>query len=182
MEDLHELVLDVAVLLKALRGARQDAAEVVTQLTDQLQVYRDLDARAAQTLTEAAQRAATTLLQAQTQAAAQLGPLLQQQHAPLLATWQQVVAQATHAQRWLPWQIAVLLLSVTLLVNGGVTFWWQHRQAAERHTLQQAQRLAVGLDRHLLETLYPQLTPAQQRALEAVYTEAQWPALRTRRR
>ena len=60
--------------------------------------------------------------------------------------------------------------------------WWGRQQAAERPALQQAQRLAAGLDQYLVESLYPQLPTAQQREVDAVYHAAQVASPSTRRR
>jgi len=191
--EVTTLVLDLAVLLKAFRGVQQEAAQVGTQLAAQLQACRELDARAAQTVGQAVERAAQTLTQTvqqgtvalqdgQRQAVEQVGAAVQRQHATLLQEWQRVVAQATRARHWVPWQMGAVLLLVLLLVNGGWMIWWGRQQAAERPALQQAQRLAAGLDRYLVESLYPQLPKAQQREVDAVYQAAQVASPSTRRR
>src|SRR5260370_1328657 len=64
-EQDHTYLMDLAAVLKALREARDEAAQVVQQLREQTQACRDLDARAAHTLTQAVQRATPTLQQAQ---------------------------------------------------------------------------------------------------------------------
>jgi len=144
-------VMDLTALLKAFRETRQEAAQVVQHLTAQLQAYRDLDARAAITLSQAVQRATTAL-----------------QQEALTQQWQQVVAQAARGQRWLPWKVG-LLLGATLLVHAGGAAWWWGRQATERQELRQATALATGLDRYLRGTLYAQLSAPQKQAIEQIY-------------
>ena len=51
-------VMDLAALLKAFREVRDGAAQVVEQLTAQLEACRDLDTTAATALTQAVQQAA----------------------------------------------------------------------------------------------------------------------------
>src|SRR6516164_7911081 len=110
-------VMDLVALLKALRETRQEAAQVVQQLREHAQACRDLDARAATTLTEAVQRATTTLQQEQARTSERLGAETRRQQEALMQQWQQVVQQAARVRRWLPWKVALLLLAGTLLVH-----------------------------------------------------------------
>ena len=66
-------LMDLTVLLKALRETRQEAAQVVQQLREQVQACRDLDARAATTLSQAVQRATTALQQEQARTVEHVG-------------------------------------------------------------------------------------------------------------
>ncbi len=165
-------LMDLTVLLKALRETRQEATQVVQQLREQVEVCRALDARAATTLTQAVQQATASLQQAQERTQAQVAEGLQRAQAPLLHQWQQVVAQAARGQRWLPWKVG-LLLGATLLVHAGGAAWWWGRLATERQEvrqeLRQATALATELDRHLRETLYAQLSAPQKQAIEKIY-------------
>jgi len=165
-------LMDLTVLLKALRETRQEAAQVVQQLREQVQVCRDLDARAATTLTQAVQQATASLQQAQARMQVQVAEGLQRAHTPLLHQWQQVVAQAARGQRWLPWKVG-LLLGTTLLVHAGGAAWWWGRLATERQEvrqeLRQATALATELDRHLRQTLYAQLSAPQKQEIEKIY-------------
>ena len=122
-------VMDLTALLKALRATRQDAAQVVEQLGEHLHAVRDLDGRAAHTLTQAVQRATASLQQEQARTIAQIGAEAQRQQAALTQQLQQVVAQAARVRRWLPWKVAALLLGATLLVNVGATAWWWGQRA-----------------------------------------------------
>jgi hypothetical protein len=70
---LFLLALDLAVLLKTLREARDDATQTGQQLQKQAYACRDLDSRAARTLTEAVQRATTTLQQEQARTSERIG-------------------------------------------------------------------------------------------------------------
>jgi len=168
-------LMDLTVLLKALRETRQEATQVVQQLREQVEVCRDLDARAATTLTQAVQQATASLQQAQERTQVQVAEGLQRAHAPLLHQWQQVVAQAAQVQRWLPWKVG-LLLGVTLLVHAGGAAWWWGRLATERQEVRQATALATDLDRHLRETLYAQLSAPQKQAIEKIYRGHQVPS------
>ena len=161
--------MDLTVWLKALRKARDETARVVQQLRTQVQACRDLDARAATTLTEVVQRATTTLQQEHARTSERLGAETQHQQEALLQQWQQVVRQAARVQRWLPWKVALLLLVGTLLANAGAIAWWGWQLATERRELRQATALATDLDRHLLETLYVQLSTPQKQAIETIY-------------
>ena len=169
-------LMDLTVLLKALRETRQEATQVVQQLREQVEVCRDLDARAATTLTQAVQQATASLQQAQERTQVQVAEGLQRAHAPLLHQWQQVVAQAARVQRWLPWKVGLLLVGVTLLVNAGGAAWWWGQLATERQEVRQATALATDLDRHLRETLYAQLSAPQKQAIEKIYRGHQVPS------
>src|SRR5713101_815661 len=147
-------LMDLTVLLKALRETRDEAAQVAQQLQEQAQACRDLDARAAHTLTQAVQRATTTLQQEQARTIERIGAETQRQQEALTQQWQQVVRQAARVTRWLPWKVALLLLVGTHLVNAGGAAWWWGRLATERQELRQATALATDLDLHLRETLY----------------------------
>ena len=162
-------LMDLTVLLKALRETRQEAAQVVQQLREQVQACRDLDARAATTLTQAVQRATTALQQEQARTVEHVGAELRRQHEGLLQRWQRVVDQAAQVRRWLPWKVALLILVGTLLVNAGGIAWWGWQLATERQELRQATALATDLDRYLRETLYAQLSAPQKQAIEAIY-------------
>jgi len=162
-------VMDLVALLKALRETRQEAAQVVQQLREHAQACRDLDARAATTLTEAVQRATTTLQQEQARTSERMGAETRRQQEALRQQWQQVVQQAARVQRWLPWKVALLLLVGTLLANAGAIAWWGWQLATERRELRQATALATDLDRYLRETLYPQLSAPQKQAIETIY-------------
>jgi hypothetical protein len=162
-------LMDLTVLLKALRETRQEAAQVVQQLREQAQACRDLDARAATTLSQAVQRATTTLQQEQARTVEHVGAELRRQHEGLLQRWQRVVDQAARVQRWLPWKVTLLLLGGTLLVHTGVTARWGWQLATERRAQQQATALATDLDRYLRETLYAQLSAPQKQAIETIY-------------
>ena len=175
-------VMDLTALLKALRATRQDAAQVVEQLGEHLHAVRDLDGRAAHTLTQAVQRATASLQQEQARTIAQIGAEAQRQQAALTQQLQQVVAQAARVRRWLPWKVAALLLGATLLVNVGATAWWWGQQAAAVQALRAQKQLAVGLTNYLATTLYPQLSKTQQHELEAVYTEAGFAPIGPRQR
>jgi len=76
----YAYVRDPVALLKALRETRQEAAQVVQQLREQAQACRDLDARAATTLTEAVQRATAALQQEQARTSERLGAETRRQH------------------------------------------------------------------------------------------------------
>jgi len=166
-------LMDLTVVLKALRETRQEAAQVVQQLREQVEVCRALDAQAATTLSQAVQQATASLQQAQERTQVQVAEGLQRAHAPLLHQWQQVVAQAARVQRWLPWKVAWLLLGATLLVHAGGVAWWGGRLATERQEvrqeLRQATALATALDRHLRQTLYAQLSAPQKQEIEKIY-------------
>ena len=162
-------LMDLTVLLKALREARGEAAQVVQQLREGVQALRDIDARAAHTLTEAVQRATTTLQQEQARTSERMGAETRRQQEALMQQWQMVVQQAARVQRWLPWKVALLLLGGTLLVHAGVTAWWGWQLATERQELRQAKALATDLDRYLRETLYAQLSAPQKQAIETIY-------------
>jgi hypothetical protein len=162
-------LMDLTVLLKALRETRQEAAQVVQQLREQVQACRDLDARAATTLSQAVQRATTALHQEQARTVKHVGAELRRQHEGLLQRWQWVVDQAAQVRRWLPWKVVLLLLVGTLLMNAGGIAWWGWQLATERRALHQATALATELDRHLRETLYAQLSAPQKQAIEKIY-------------
>ena len=149
-------LMDLAAVLKALREARDEAAQVVQQLREQMQTCRGLDARAAHTLTQAVQRATTTLQQEQARTIERMSAETRRQQEALTQQWQQVVRQAARVTRWLPWKVALLLLVGTLLVNAGGIAWW-------------GWQLATELDRHLRETLYAQLSAPQKQAIEKIY-------------
>ncbi|SRR6266851_1026406 len=118
-EQDHTFLMDLAALLKAFRETRNGATQVVQQLHEQMQACRDLDARAAHTLTQAVQRATTTLQQEQARTIERIGAETRRQQEALMQQWQQVVMQAARVQQWLPWKVALLLLGGTLLVNAG---------------------------------------------------------------
>jgi len=162
-------VMDLAALLKAFREVRDGAAQVVEQLTARLEACRDLDTKAATALTQAVQQATTTLQQEQVRTSERLGAETRRQQEALRQQWQQVVQQAARVQRWLPWKVALLLLVGTLLANAGAIAWWGWQLATERRELRQATALATDLDRHLLETLYVQLSTPQKQAIETIY-------------
>src|SRR5712692_11205416 len=162
-------LMDLAAVLKALREARDEAAQVVQQLREQAQACRDLDARAAHTLTEAVQRATTTLQQEQARTIERMGAETRRQQEALTQQWQQVVRQAARVTRWLPWKVALLLLVGTLLVNAGGIAWWGWQLATERQERRQATALATDLDRYLRETLYAQIPTAHKQAIETIY-------------
>ena len=84
-------IMDLTALLKALREARDEAAQVGQQLQEQAQACRDLDARAAHTLTQAVQRATTTLQQEQARTSERMGAEIRRQQEALTQQWQQVV-------------------------------------------------------------------------------------------
>src|SRR5712691_9446590 len=142
-------LMDLTVLLKALREAREEAAQVAQQLQEQAQACRDLDVRAAHTLTEAVQRATAALQQEQARTIERIGAETRRQQEALTQQWQQVVQQAARVQRWLPWKVALLLLGGTLLVNAGGAAWWGWQLATERQELRQATSLASELNRYL---------------------------------
>jgi len=162
-------LMDLAAVLKALREARDEAVQVGQQLQEQAQACRDLDARAATTLTQAVQRATAALQQEQARTIAQVGAEARRQHEDLIKHWQRVVDQATQVRRWLPWKVGLLLLVGTLLVHAGGAAWWGGRLATERRELRQATALATELDRYLRETLYAQLSAPQKQAIEKIY-------------
>jgi len=162
-------LMDLTVLLKALRETRQEAAQMVQQLREQVQACRELDARAATTLSQAVQRATAALQQEQARTVEQIGAETRRQQEALTQQWQQVVRQAARVTQWLPWKVALLLLVGTLLVNAGGIAWWGWQLATERRALQQATALATDLDRYLRETLYAQLSAPQKQAIEAIY-------------
>ncbi len=181
-EQDHTYLMDLAAVLKALREARGEAAQVVQQLREQMQACRDLDARAAHTLTQAVQRATTTLQQEQARTIERMSAETRRQQEALTQQWQQVVRQAARVQRWLPWKVALLLLGGTLLVNAGGTAWWSWHQAADLQALRTHKQLAVGLTHYLANTLYPQLSKAQQRDVDALFKEAGFAPLGSPRR
>ena len=168
-EQDHTYLMDLAAVLKALREARGEAAQVVQQLREQMQACRDLDARAAHTLTQAVQRATTTLQQEQARTIERMSAETRRQQEALTQQWQQVVRQAARVTRWLPWKVGLLLVGATLLVNAGGAAWWWGRLATERQEVRQATALATELDRHLRETLYAQLSAPQKQAIETIY-------------
>src|SRR5712692_10636634 len=181
-EQDHTYLMDLAAVLKALREAREEAAQVVQQLRAQMQACRDLDTKAAHTLTQAVQRATTTLQQEQARTSERIGAETRRQQEALTQQWQQVVRQAARVQRWLPWKVALLLLGGTLLVNAGGTAWWSWHQAADLQALRTHKQLAVGLTHYLANTLYPQLSKAQQRDVDALFKEAGFAPLGSPRR
>src|SRR5216683_8431262 len=124
-------VMDLTVLLKALREARQDAAQVVQQLQERLQACRDLDTRAATTLTQAVQRATASLQQEQERTIERIGAEARRQQEALTQHFQRVVDQAAQVRRWLPWKVALLLLGGTLLVNAAGAVWWAWHPAED---------------------------------------------------
>lgn len=133
-----------------------------------MQTAQDLDSRTAVAVTQAVARAEG---QALTRLTAETGRMQD----GLMWQVQRMEAALARHQRWLSWRMGGLLLLATVLVNGVGLVWWSQQQAAERQALQGAARLAAGLDRYLVETLYPQLTKAQQREVDAVYKAAQVP-------
>ena len=175
-EQDHTYLMDLAAVLKALREAREEAAQVVQQLREQMQACRDLDARAAHTLTQAVQRATTTLQQEQARTSERIGAETRRQQEALTQQWQQVVRQAARVQRWLPWKVALLILGGTLLVHAGVAAWWGWQLATEQRAQHQATALAADLDRYLRETLYAQLSAPQKQAIETIYRAHTLPA------
>src|SRR6266478_1486537 len=175
-EQDHTYLMDLAAVLKALREARDEAAQVVQQLQEQAQACRDLDARAAHTLTQAVQRATTTLQQEQARTSERMGAETRRQQEALTQQWQQVVSQAARVQRWLPWKVGLLLVGATLLVNAGGAAWWWGRLATERQELRQSVSLASELNRYLRETLYAQLSPTHKRAIDTIYRGHQVPS------
>ena len=168
-EQDHTYLMDLAAVLKALREARDEAAQVVQQLREQMQACRDLDARAAHTLTQAVQRATTTLQQEQARTSERMSAETRRQQEALTQQWQQVVWQAARVTRWLPWKVALLLLVGTLLVHAGGIAWWGWQLATEQRAQHQAMALATDLDRYLRETLYAQLSAPQKQAIETIY-------------
>jgi hypothetical protein len=165
-------LMDLAALLKALREERQETAQVVQHLTERVEACRDLDTKAAKALTQAVQQATASLRQEQARMIEHSSAELRSQHKALLQQWQGVMDQAARVQRWLSWKVALLLLGGTLLVNAGGTYWWWHQQATVLQDLRAQERLAHRVSQYLTATLYPQLSPAQQRELEAVYKTA----------
>jgi len=89
--------------------------------------------------------------------------------------------ESAQVQRWLPWKVGLLLVGATLLVNAGGMYWWGRQQAAARQEFQSMQRLAQRLDQHVVGTLYSQLSKAQQRELDAIYKEAGFVPVGSRR-
>ena len=162
-------LMDLAALLKALREAREEAAQVVQQLREEVQALRDIDTRATKTLTQAVQRATASLQQEEARTLERIGAEARRHHEALTQQLQQVVGQAAQVRRWLPWKVALLLLGGTLLVNAGGAAWWGWQLATERRAQQQATALATDLDRYLRETLYTQLSVPQKQAIEAIY-------------
>ena len=162
-------LMDLTAVLKALRAACAEAAQVGQHLQQQAQACRDLDTRAAHTLTEAVQRATTTFQQEQARTSERMSAETRRQQEALTQQWQQVVRQAARVTRWLPWKVALLLLVGMLLVNAGGIAWWGWQMATERQELRQATALATDLDRYLRETLYAQLSAPQKQAIEAIY-------------
>lgn len=167
-------LLDLGAVVLALRGLCQEAVEAGEALAAQVRAAQDLDSRTAAAVTQAVARAEGQALSRLTTETARVQEGLQGQVQRLEAVARQ--------QRWLPWRVGAVLLGVTLLVNAGVTLWWGSRPAVEPLPLPSAARLATDLDRHLVETLYPQLSKTQQRALDAVYKAAQSTPPGTRRK
>ena len=162
-------VMDLTVLLKALREARQDAAQVVQQLQERLQACRDLDTRAATTLTQAVQRATASLQQEQERTIARVSGEASRYHEGLTQQLQRMVEQAARVRWWLPWKVALLLLGATLLVNAAGAIWWWRELTTERQALQQTVSLATDLHRYLRETLYAQLPAARKQDIDTIY-------------
>ena len=158
-------LLDLGAVVLALRGLCQEAVEAGEALAAHVRAAQDLDGRAAAAVTEAVARA-------EGQALARLTAETARVQEGLLRQVQRLEAVARQ-QRGLPWRVGAVLLLATVLVNGVGLVWWGRQQAAERQALQGSVRLAAGLDRYLVETLYPQLTKAQQREVDAVYQAAQ---------
>ena len=79
--------------------------------------------------------------------------------------------------RWFPWKLAAAISGALVVVLCALNlFWIAQFSAAHRHTvetLEQYKALALALDRHLIETLYDQLSPGRQRKLDHVYRRAQ---------
>jgi len=173
--------MDFAALLKAFRVTREEAAQVAQQLQARLHACQALESRVATTLPQALQQATASLQQAQERTQAQVAEAMQRAHAPLMHQWQQVVAQAAQVQRWLPWKVGLLLVGATLLVNAGGMYWWGRQQAAARQEFQSMHRLAQRLDQHVVGTLYAQLSKVQQRELDAIYKEAGFVPVGSRR-
>ena len=96
-------VMDLAVLLKALRDTQQSAAQVTQQLQatqqaagqvgqqlqQRLRAVRDLDGQTATALTQAVQQATATLQQEQARMIAQSSAELRGQHKVLCQQWQE---------------------------------------------------------------------------------------------
>jgi hypothetical protein len=171
-EQDQTFLMDLAALLKAFRETRDGAAQVGEQLTNRLEACRDLDTKAATALTKAVQQATASLRQEQARMIEQSCAELRSQHKLLLQHWQGVVDQAAQVQRWLSWKVALLLLGSTLLVNAAGALWWSWHQAADLQALRTHKQLAVGLTHYLANTLYPQLSKAQQRDVDALFKEA----------
>ena len=167
-------LMDFAALLKAFRVTREEATQVAQQLQERLQACQALESGLTTRLPQALQ-------QAQAQTLAELADTMQRAHAPLLQQWQQVVAQAVQVQRWLPWKVGLLFVGATLLVNVTGTYVWGRQQGAALQASQGMQRLAQRLDQHLVSTLYTQLSKAQQRELDALYKEAGFVPVGSRR-
>ncbi len=136
------------------------------------QACRDLDTKAAQALTQAVQRATASLQQEQERTIERIGAEARRQQEALTQHFQRVVDQAAQVRRWLPWKVALLLLGGTLLVNAAGAVWWAWHQAEDLQGLRTHKQLAVGLTHYLANTLYPQLSKAQQRDVDALFKEA----------
>jgi exonuclease VII large subunit len=166
----EEYLLDLAAILKALRAASQEAADVGEGLRQHLQAVQGLDTRLATAVTQA-------VTQAQAQVTAALTAEAQRQQAALSQQGRLLWEGAERLRRGLTWRVSAVLLAGLLGVNGGWLLWWGSQQAAERRTQQRYERLVGGLDHYLRETLYPKLTPAQQRELDALYQQAEFAPL-----
>jgi hypothetical protein len=176
-------VMDLALLLKALRETQQGATQVVQQLhtaeqtaaqvgqqfSQRLQTLQAFESHLATAMTKAVQQATAALKQEQARTVEQVGAEIHRQHEGLLQAWEHVVDHAVHLRQWLPWKVALLLLGGTLLVNAGAAAWWGWQLATERREARQATALASELNRYLRETLYAQLPATHKQAIDTIY-------------
>jgi hypothetical protein len=86
--------------------------------------------------------------------------LIQRQLTEVVTHLQSNAYLLREARCWLPWKVMGAMALAVVLVTAGVNASWiRHvRRAWEREQgeLQRYKTLALGLDRYLLETLYPQ--------------------------
>lgn len=167
---------DLRARLRIFRAARQDAAMLLQQATEHLHAGRVRTAQAAPTLADAGTQTLQRLQAAHAQRLTQLAAEAQRQQAALLQQYQQTVAQAAAMRRWLPPTWAAWVLGGLLLLNVGVLAWGGWTLANAQQRLQQTVALATDLQHYVRETLYRDLSPAQQQAIDALYQAQQVPA------
>ncbi len=152
--DLEAQLEDLASLVEAINKDRARLEDTSTETLAHLTTVATHLTEAAQSLTAVPDRLAQSAETMTRQASTFVGSL-----------------------RWFPWKLAAAISGALVVVLCALNlFWIAQFSAAHRHTvetLEQYKALALALDRHLMETLYDQLSPGRQRKLDHVYRRAQ---------